>query len=460
MSKNDNQTQNMEHVRDLKETLKERSAMLNKIENNKDSITESIGQCMEKRFANTRTHKHQAFFEVLHAQQDDSFHVRGLLDGQDLLEKYGKVTECGSFKLSKDEYKEFGADAANKMYEMAVESVKRDIRSTEKVIEELLDKYQLRDMMLQPEETVSSVAKDNNVLEKSEGYIMNKELQDQIQDLMDSYGYSMNAYDNYLEFDGYSSLGENVIVSIDITDVNSMKDFADKLKEYAENEDYDQVLKAQMGIHPSLWEAASVEEVNDCASEIGEALAQLYFRLQPVDKTNGELHGLETVFENIENAEFNYDISEGHYDITIGDGVCPLRFGGTFPGGDEQAVVDFIVSDIKSHYEDFDYNDYTREYFGVTERDAVNGLPSNIGAIIGDKNAQKQELMDIAEEAAQADAEKEAPEKRYESLRNRLAESKDFDEKAALAREIKSVWDEMKLDNHEKDKSRSDRDEL
>lgn len=315
-------------------------------------------------------------------------------------------------------------------------------------------------VMSHPEETVFAGVKDNNTQEKSEVIIMNKELQNQIQELMDSYGYSMNAYDNYLEFDGYSDLGENVIVSIDITDVNSMKDFADKLKEYAENMDYDEELKAQMGIHPDLWNYASVEEVNDCASEIGEALEQLYVKLYPIDKTNGELHGLDAVFADVENAEFNYDISEGHYDITIGTGAYPLSFGGTFPGGDEQAVVDFIVSDIKSHYDDFDYNDYTREYFGVTERDAMNGLPSNIGAIIEDKKSQMQELLDIAEEAAQANAEKETPEKRLETLQNRLGEAKNFDEKIALAKEIKTIQDEMKQNSQEKDKSRSDRDEI
>lgn len=102
----------------------------------------------------------------------------------------------------------------------------------------------------------------------------------------------------------------------------------------------------------------------------------------------------------------------------------------------------------------------TREYFGVTERDAINGLPSNIGAVIEDKKAQKEELLNIAAEAAQADAGRESPEKRLETLQNRLGEAKNFDEKIALAKEIKTIQDEMKHNSQEKDKSRSDRDEL
>lgn len=217
----------------------------------------------------------------------------------------------------------------------------------------------------------------------------------QIANFMEENGFSTYGDLDDLEFSGYSRLGENMIISI--RDITSLQDFADELRNYAEGNDWDEEIKAQMGVHPDLWSGASVEEVVNCADSIGEALEQLHYRLYPIDKTNGELHGLETVFENVENAEFNYDISQGSYDITLGDGVCPLSFGGTFPDGDEQACVDFVVSDIQSHYEDFDYNDHTREYFGVTERDAMNGFPANLYAVIEDKKDQKETILKLAD---------------------------------------------------------------
>lgn len=277
----------------------------------------------------------------------------------------------------------------------------------EQVNEELLDKMgELldRDNISHAglEEALSAAQEELGIDDKEVGTKATEEIEKndvalryQIANFMEENGFSTYGDLDDLEFSGYSRLGENMIIPI--RDVTSLQDFADELRNYAEGNDWDEEIKAQMGVHPDLWSGASVEEVVNCADSIGEALEQLHYRLYPIDKTNGELHGLETVFENVENAEFNYDISQGSYDITLGDGVCPLSFGGTFPEGDEQACVDFVVSDIQSHYEDFDYNDHTREYFGVTERDAMNGFPSSLYAVVEDKKDQKETILKLAD---------------------------------------------------------------
>lgn len=53
-----------------------------------------------------------------------------------------------------------------------------------------------------------------------------------------------------------------------------------------------------------------------------------------------------------------------------------------------------------------------------------------------------------------------AAEEKLETLQQRLNETKDFKEKSNLAKEIKAIQAELKQNNPEKDKSRSDRDEL
>ena len=225
----------------------------------------------------------------------------------------------------------------------------------------------------------------------------------QIANFMEENGFSTYGDLDDLEFSGYSRLGENMIIPIQ--DVTSMQDFADKLRNYAEYYDWDEEIKAQMGIDYSFgrFSDVTVEEVNNTADRIGTSIENLWIDMHNEcgDVVNGDyLDKLVEIANQMPGVslEFN-DGDEPYVELAFekGNPGCLIEYHELDAGTDKDEIASMIFDRINDLYGWYDYNDHTREYFEVDARDAMNGFPSDIGAVVEDKKEQRKTIAKLAD---------------------------------------------------------------
>lgn len=236
---------------------------------------------------------------------------------------------------------------------------------------------------------------------------MNDKFKKQIEQFAEDNDMSVTISDDDAEFEYWSDLGEDVIFSIDIGECEDLHDVAKELRKYEMNHDFDEELKAQMGIS---YASMTVEEVYEDAKTINDALENLQIELNK--------HEISTYDELFDIAN---DVADVRLSV-IGDCVT-LNVGTGFSreyeiedSENENADVDKIVSEIKELYDDFYPSDYTREVFGVSLDDAMNGLPEDIGALLQDKKEIKEHISDLADKADERAEEIEKDQKKNKDV--------------------------------------------
>lgn len=237
---------------------------------------------------------------------------------------------------------------------------------------------------------------------------MNDKLREQIEQFAEDNDMSVTISDDYAEFEYWSDLGEDVIFSIDISECEDLHDVAKELRKYEMRYDIDEELKAQMGID-YISSSMTIEEVYEDAKTINDALENLQVELNK--------HEISTYDELFDIANDIADVR-----LSVIDDCVTLNVGTGFSreyeidSDDENADVDKIVAKIKELYDDFYPSDYTREVFGVSLDDAMNGLPEDIGALLQDKKEIKEHISDLADKADEMAEEIEKDQKKNKDI--------------------------------------------
>ena len=220
---------------------------------------------------------------------------------------------------------------------------------------------------------------------------MNDKFKKQIENFAEENDLSVSIVnDDSVEFEYWSDLGEDVIFTLDLSECEDLHDVAKELRKYEMNYDIDEELKTQMGIYSS---SMTIEEVYEDAKTITDALENLKIELHK--------HEISTYDELFDIANDIADVRLSVIDdcVTLNVGTGFSREYEIEDSENENADVDKIVAEIKELYDDFYPSDYTREVFGVSLDDAMNGLPEDIGALLQDKKEIKEHLAELADKA-------------------------------------------------------------
>ena len=230
---------------------------------------------------------------------------------------------------------------------------------------------------------------------------MNDKLREQIEQFAEDNDMSAYVNDTDVELEYWSDLGEDVIISLGLSGCENFHDFARELREYSENHDFDEELKAQMGIsHASM----TVEEVYEDAEIIDSALNELQRVLE--DSEIYDYDELSDVVNDI--TAISLDFDDDYIYLNIGN----------FSRDIEKCEDDVtpVINELKELYDDFSPSDFTRDMFGVTTYSAMNGLPEDIGALLQDKKEIKEHISDLADKADERAEEIEKDQKKNKDI--------------------------------------------
>lgn len=238
---------------------------------------------------------------------------------------------------------------------------------------------------------------------------MNDKLREQIEQFAEDNNMGTYFDDEYVELEFYSDLGEDMIVGIHLGECENFHDFARELRNYAEDFDIDDDLKLQMGID-YISSSTTIEEVYEDAKIINDALENLQIELN-----KHEISTYDELFDIANDiADVRLSVTNDWVSLNVGTGFS--REYEIEDSENENADVDKIVAEIKELYNDFYPSDYTREVFGVSLDDAMNGLPEDIGALLQDKKEIKEHLAELADKADEMAEEIEKDQKKNKDI--------------------------------------------
>jgi hypothetical protein len=230
---------------------------------------------------------------------------------------------------------------------------------------------------------------------------MNDKFKKQIEQFAEDNDMSVTISDNDVEFEYWSDLGEDVIFSIDISECEDLHDVAKELRKYEMNHDFDEELKAQMGIS---YASMTVEEVYEDAEIIDSALNELQRVLE--DSEIYDYDELSDVVNDI--ALISLDFDDDYIYLNVGNFSREIE--------KCEDYVDPVINELKELYDDFSPSDFTRDMFGVTTYSAMNGLPEDIGALLQDKKEIKEHISDLADKADEMAEEIEKEQKKNKDI--------------------------------------------
>lgn len=232
---------------------------------------------------------------------------------------------------------------------------------------------------------------------------MNDKLREQIKQFAEDNDMSAYVNDTDVELEYWSDLGEDVLISLSLSGCENFHDFARELREYAENFDIDDDIKLQMGID-YISSSMTVEEVYEDAKVIDSALENIKIEL-----TKHEISTYDELFDFLNNlCDVELREDDNYLYLDVGTGYSREY--------DRSDDVNTIINQMKELYDDFYPSDYTRETFGVSLDNAMNGLPEDIGALLQDKKEIKEHLAELADKADEMAEEIEKEQKKNKDL--------------------------------------------